>query len=92
MAQVRLRGRAHTHAEENSTVVVHVVRVRETQEYDVDVATAGDSQEAARLARRKFLGMTVNQQAANSVGVTARRFEAGEDEFDEDELTDEGNR
>jgi hypothetical protein len=64
-----------------------VVRVRETQEYDIAVMTAGDSREAARLARRKFLGMRVDEQAANSVGVTGRSFEAGEEEFDEDELT-----
>jgi hypothetical protein len=69
--------------------VVHVVRVRETQEYDIEVTTAGNSREAARVARRKFLGMTVEEQAANSVGVTGRSFEAGEDEFDEDELTGE---
>ena len=87
MAQAPLKSHAHTHEEKSSTVIVHMVRVRETQEYDIEVATAGDSLEAARQARRKFLGMTVNQQAANSVGVTGRRFEADEDEFDEDELT-----
>ncbi len=63
-----------------------VVRVRETQEYDVEVTTAGDSRDAARLARRKFLSMTVDEQAANSVGIIGRSFEAGEEEFDEDEL------
>jgi hypothetical protein len=92
MAEARLKTRAQTHAEKSSTVIVHMVRVRETQEYDIEVATAGDSLEAARMARRKFLGMTVNQQAASSVGVTGRRFEAGEDEFDEDQLTGEEER
>jgi len=33
--------------------------------------------------------MTVDEQAASSVGVTGRSFEAGADEFDEDELTGE---
>jgi hypothetical protein len=69
--------------------VVHVVRVRETQEYDIEVTTGGGSRAAAKLARRKFLGMTVDEQAATSVGVTGRSFEAGADEFDEDELTGE---
>ena len=91
MAEARLKSRALTHAEKRGIGIVHMVRVRETQEYDIEVATAGDSLEAARLARRKFLGMTANQQAANSVGVTGRRFEAGEHEFDEDELTGEEN-
>jgi hypothetical protein len=68
---------------------VQQVRIRETQEYDVEVPTAGDSRMAARLARRRFLGMTVEEQAANSIGVTTRSFEVGEDEFDEDELTAE---
>jgi hypothetical protein len=79
------------HADEKSDVIVHIVRVRETQEYDIEVTTAGDSREAARLARRKFLSMTVNEQVANSVGATGRSFEAGEEEFDEDELAGEGN-
>ena len=89
MSQVRLKGTASARAEESSTVIMHVVRVRETQEYDIEVTTAGDSREAARLARLKFLGMTVNQQAANSVGATGRTFETGESEYDEDELTGE---
>jgi hypothetical protein len=71
----------------NDAVVVHVVRVRETQEYDVEVTTTGGSLEAAGLARRRFLSMTTDEQAANCVGVIGRTFEAGEDEFDEDELT-----
>jgi hypothetical protein len=86
MAQVRLKSSAYMHSDEKSDVIVHMVRVRETQEYDVEVTTAGDNREAARLARRKFLSMTVNEQVANSVGVAGRSFEAGEDEFDEDEL------
>ena len=69
------------------TVVAHVVRVREMQEYDIEVTTTGNSREAAKLARRRFLGMTAKEQAANSVGVTGRTFEAGEEEFEEDELT-----
>jgi hypothetical protein len=68
---------------------VQVVRIRETQEYDIEVATAGTSLEAAKLARQRFLGMRVDEQAANSIGVTARSFEAGGHEFDEDELARE---
>jgi hypothetical protein len=75
----------------NDAVVVHVVRVRETQEYDIEVTTTGGSREAARLARRKFLSMTTDEQTANSVGVTGRTFETRGDEFDEDELTGAGN-
>jgi len=71
------------------TPIVHVVRVRETQEYEVEVATTGNNREAAKLARRRFMGMTVGEQAANSVGITGRSFEAGEEEFDEDELAGE---
>jgi hypothetical protein len=68
------------------SAITHVVRVRETQEYDVEVVTSSDSRDAARLARLRFLGMTVVEQASNSVGVTSRTFEVGEDDFDEDEL------
>ena len=67
--------------------IMRVVRIRETQEYDVEVTTAGDGWEAAKLARRKFLGMSVVEQGSNSIGVTGRTFEVGEDDFDEDELT-----
>ena len=65
-----------------------VVRVRETQEYDIEVAaTAADGAlVAARQARLKFLGMTVEEQSANSVGVTSRVFEVEDEEFDDDEL------
>lgn len=91
MTQVNFDGRGRTRATVTDTAFVHVVRVRETQEYDVEVTATGNSREAAKLAHRKFLGMTVNEQAANSVGVTERSFEAGEDEFDEDELTGQGN-
>jgi hypothetical protein len=66
--------------------IVRVVRIRETQEYDVEVATSGDGREAAKLARRRFIGMTVVEQASNSIGVTGRTFEVGEDDFDDDEL------
>jgi hypothetical protein len=69
-----------------ATVTVHVVRVRETQEYNVEVTTDGDSRDAARLARQKFLHMTVDEQATNSIGIVGRSLEAGEDEFDEDDL------
>jgi len=72
-----------------NTQAVQQVRIRETQEYDVEVPTTGDSRMAARLARRRFLGMTVDEQASNSIGVTTRSFEVGEDEFDEDELAAE---
>jgi hypothetical protein len=75
----------------SDTVVARVVRVRELQEYDIEVKTIGDSREAAKLARQRFLGMTAKEQAANSVGVTARTFEAGEEEFEEDELTGLGD-
>jgi hypothetical protein len=70
-------------------VITHVVRVRETQEYDIEVSTSGTSRDAARAARLKFMGMTVVEQASNSVGVTGRTFETGEDHFDDDELADE---
>jgi hypothetical protein len=65
-----------------------VVRVRETLEYDIEVAatTTKGGLEAARQARLKFLGMTVEEQSANSVGVTSRVFEVEGDEFDDDEL------
>jgi len=66
--------------------VTHVVRVRETQEYDIEVATPGDSRDAAKLARHRFLSMTVVEQESNSIGVTGRTFAVGEDGFDEDEL------
>jgi hypothetical protein len=33
------------------------------------------------------MDMTIDEQSANSVGVSARSFAAGEDEFDDDELT-----
>jgi hypothetical protein len=71
----------------NKTTVL-VVRVRETQEYDVEVtATIADGGlEAARQARFKFLGMMVEEQSANSVGVTSRVFEVGDEEFEDDEL------
>ena len=70
----------------SDAATVRAVRVREIQEYDVEVVTAGNSREAAKLARLRFLGMTAIEQEANSMGVTARGFEVGEDEFDEDEL------
>jgi len=63
-----------------------VVRVRETQEYDIEVSTLGTSRDAARAARLKFLGMTVVEQASNSIGVAGRTFEIGDDDFDDDEL------
>ncbi len=66
--------------------VTYVVRVRETQEYDIEVATSGDSRDAAMLARLRFLGMTVVEHASNSIGVTGRTFAVGEDGFDEDEF------
>jgi hypothetical protein len=65
---------------------VRIVRIRETQEYDIEVLTIGNDQEAANLARRRFMGMTAAEQAANSVGVSSRSFEVGEDQFDDDEL------
>lgn len=69
--------------------IMHVVRVRETQEYEVEImAPTGDSREVARLARRRFMRMTIDEQLANSVGVAARSFEAGENEFDDDELAE----
>ena len=60
------------------TSITHVVRVSESQEYDIEVATSGGSRDAAKLARRKFLGMTVVEQASNSIGVTDRTFAVGE--------------
>ena len=65
-----------------------VVRLRETQEYDIEVAatTADGGLEAARQARLKFLGMTVEEQSANSVGVTSRVCEVEDEEFGDDEL------
>ncbi len=71
---------------DTDAAIKHVVRVRETQEYDIEIATSGDSRDAARVARLRFLGMTVVEQVSNSIGVTGRTFEVGEDEFDEDEL------
>jgi hypothetical protein len=68
-----------------------LVRVRETQEYDVEVTTTGNGRDAAKLARRRFLDMTADEQAANSVGITERSFEADEELFDEDELAGEGD-
>jgi hypothetical protein len=58
MVQVRLKTSVYTPTKENRVVIAQVVRVRETQEFDVEVATTGDSREAAKLARRNFLGMT----------------------------------
>ena len=69
-----------------NTAVAQVVRVREVQEYQVEVITGRSSREAAKLARQRFLSMTADEQAANSIGVTARSFDVGDDEFDEDEL------
>jgi hypothetical protein len=65
-----------------------VVRVRETREYDIGITatTADGGLEAARQARLKFLGMTVEEQSANSVAVTSRVFEVEDEEFDDDEL------
>ena len=71
--------------------VVHIVRVRETQQYDIEVATTGGSRQAARVARRRFLGMTIEEQARRSVGVTSRTFETDKGEFDEDEFSGEGD-
>jgi hypothetical protein len=68
------------------TARAHVVRVRETQEYDIEVAALGTKRDAAKAARLRFMGMTVVEQASSSIGVTGRSFEIGEDEFDEDEL------
>jgi hypothetical protein len=73
------------------TGTVHIVRIRETQEYEVEVTTISSSRVAAQLARRKFLDMTVVEQAATSVGISGRSFEAGDKEFDEDELAAEGD-
>jgi hypothetical protein len=67
----------------------HVVRVRETQEYDIEVAALGTNRDAAKAARLRFMGMTVVEQASSSIGVTGRTFEIGEDEFDEDELAED---
>jgi hypothetical protein len=89
MAQVHFDGIGHTRSRVTDTAIVHVVRVRETQEYDVEVTTTGNSREAAKLARGRFMGMTVVEQAANSIGITGRSFEAGEEEFDENELAGE---
>jgi len=74
-----------------ATRTMYVVRVRETQEYDIDieVAASGTSRDAAKAARLRFLGMTVVDQASNSIGVTARTFGIGEDDFDEDELAED---
>lgn len=68
-----------------------VVRVRETQEYDIEVTTTtpDGSLGAARQARVKFLDMMVKEQSANSVGITSRVFEVGGEEFDDDELAPE---
>jgi hypothetical protein len=63
-----------------------IVRVRETQEYDIEVTTSGDSRDAAKLARSRFTSMTAVEQAENSIGVSGRSFEVGDDGFDEDEL------
>jgi len=70
------------------TAVVRVVRIRETQEYDIEVPTkaAEAGFETSRLARLKFLRMTVDEQSANSIGVTSRIFEVEDEEFDDDEL------
>jgi hypothetical protein len=69
--------------------VALIVRVRETQEYDIEVtATAAEGGlEAARRARLKFLDMTIEEQSANCVGVTSRVFDVEDEEFDDDELT-----
>jgi hypothetical protein len=71
------------------TRATHVVRVREKQEYDIEVSISGTGRDAARAARLKFMAMTVVEQASNSVGVTGRTFETGEDDFDDDELAEE---
>jgi hypothetical protein len=63
--------------------------VRETREYDIEVATSGTRRDAAKAARLRFLGMTVVDQASNSVGVTERTFGIGEADFDEDELAED---
>lgn len=70
------------------TAVLRVVRIRETQEYDIEVPTraAGAGLGAARQARLKFLDMTVEEQSANSLGVTSRVFKVEDEEFDDDEL------
>jgi hypothetical protein len=74
-----------------NTVVAQVVRVREVQEYEVEVMIGGSSRAAAKLARQRFLSMTADEQATNSIRVTARSFEVGDDEFDEDELAAEAD-
>jgi hypothetical protein len=74
-----------------NTAVAQVVRVREVQEYEVEVMTGTSSREAAKLGRQRFLRMTADEQCANSIGVTARSFEVGDDEFDEDELAIEAD-
>lgn len=73
-------------------VVAFIVRVRETQEYDIEVTatTADGGLNAASQARLKFLGMTVQEQSANSVGVASRAFEVEDEVFDDDELAPEG--
>jgi hypothetical protein len=68
------------------TGATHVVRVRETQEYDIEVSTSGTSRDAARAARLKFMGMTVVEQTSSSIGVTGRTFAIGDEDFDDDEL------
>jgi DNA mismatch endonuclease Vsr len=68
------------------TSSIRIVRVRETQEYEIEVPPAANDLDAANLARREFLDMTVEEQAAHSVGVSSRSFEVGEDQFDDDEL------
>ncbi|MFZ0782161.1 MAG: hypothetical protein WAM86_13545 [Candidatus Sulfotelmatobacter sp.] len=69
-----------------------VVRVRETQEYDIEVPAGivGQGLEAVRRARLKFLGMTVEEQSANSVGVTSRIFEIEDEKYDDDGLARDG--
>lgn len=74
-----------------NTAVAQVVRVREVQEYELEVTTGGSSREAAKLARQIFLSMTADEQAASSIGVTARSFEVGDEEFDEDGLATEAD-
>lgn len=75
----------------DSTAAI-VVRVRETQEYDIEVAAGigGGGLEAVRRARLKFLGMTVEEQSANSVGVTSRIFEIEDEKYDDDEVARDG--
>jgi hypothetical protein len=66
--------------------------VRETQEYDIEVPAGivGQGLEAVRRARLKFLGMTVEEQSANSVGVTSRIFEIEDEKYDDDGLARDG--